>query len=190
MVNTQSNSEDLIIMMKSIAQVEIIDGKGNSQEMNPLLLLKRSRTMTIGLSPLESHDPEGMNVLGVIDQGHAVVQDQGDVARVTHLMKKGGHDQKERRMSIDHPRITRGEMNLLHKINPGGISLGTSPRIKLNSQLCLSQQRVAPSLPPQATAPSPASQQAQALVAQGGACPNGHLLKLSRLHLHNSWRHR
>ena len=135
MLNTQSNSEDLIIMMKSIAQVEMIDEKGDPQEMNLLLLLKRSRTMTVGLSPLENRNPESMSALGVIDQGHAVVQDQGDGVRVTHLMKKGGHDQKERRTSIDHPGIKGGEMNLLHKINLGGISLETSPRIKLNSKL-------------------------------------------------------
>ena len=73
MVSSQSNSGDLIIMMMNIAQVEIVDGKGDLQEMNLLPLhLKKSRMVTIGHSPLVNLDPADMNTRGAIGLGHVV----------------------------------------------------------------------------------------------------------------------
>ena len=155
-------------MTKSIAQIEILDGKGDLQEMNLLLLLKRSRTRTIGLSPLENHDPEGMNVLGVIDQGHAVVQGQGDVVGVTHLMKKrrsrSERKKDEYRSSKDNKRRDGSPPQDQSK----GHQSRDEPSHQTQRQVVPDQQRDTPSQPSQATAPSPAGQQAQAVATRVG----------------------
>ena len=84
----QNTNADPTIMKKSIALVEILDGRNDPQEMN-LHLLKRIQVTTIGQHQPQDLDLEGMSARDVIDLGHVVTQDQEGVEGTTHLTREG-----------------------------------------------------------------------------------------------------
>ena len=129
----QSINDDPIIRKKSIVRVEILDERNDPQEMN--LNPQRAQIMTIGLHRPGDLDLEGMSVQDVIDLGHVVARDPGDVERATHLTKGGDHAQKKERMNISHLKIGEGEMTLLHHRNKRKTGLRTDLPNNLNRKL-------------------------------------------------------
>ena len=128
-----SINADLIITKKSIGRVEILDEESSLQGMN--LHLQRAQMVTIGPHRLEDLDLEGRSAQGVIDLGHVVALDRGDVERAAHLTKGGDHAQIKEKMSISHPKIGEGEMTLLHHCSKRKTGLRTDLPNNLNHNL-------------------------------------------------------
>ena len=129
----RNTNVDLIIRKKSIVQVEMLDERSNLQGMK--LHPQNAQTMTIGLLRQEDPDPVGRSVLDVIDPGHVVAPDQGDVERATHLTKGEGHGQIKEKKNISPPRTGEGEMTLLHHRHKEKTGLRTVLLINHNHRL-------------------------------------------------------
>ena len=111
---TAKDSMDLVITSKSIDLVEILDeGIDPQVKIHPLRIL---REMIIDHSHQEAPDLEDMSTQGVIGQGPVGARDLNDEEEA-HLERRGGHDQKEERVSIDHPKIEEGGIPPLHHKN-------------------------------------------------------------------------
>ena len=105
------NNKGLIITNKSIDLVEILDEGIELQVKDHHLLTLR---MMITDHPhQEAPDPEDMSTPDVIGQGPVGARDL-NVEGEAHLKRRGGHDPKEERVSIDHPKIEEGGIPPLH----------------------------------------------------------------------------
>ena len=82
-------------------------------ENHHLLIL---RMMIIDHPHQEAPDLEDMSTQGVIGQGPVGARDLNDEEEA-HLERRGGHDQKEERVSIDHPKVEEGGIPPLHHKN-------------------------------------------------------------------------
>ena len=105
MIGNSQNSTDLVITSKSIDLAEILDeGIDPQAKIHHLLIL---RMMTIDHHHQEAPDLEDMSTQGVIGQDPVGARDLNDEEEA-HLKRRGGHDQKEERVNIDHPKIEEG----------------------------------------------------------------------------------
>ena len=111
--NNQDN-KDLVITSKSIALVEILDGEIEPQVK--ILPLPIPRRRIVDHAHQEGPGLEGMGTQGVIGQGPVGARGL-NVEGGAHLRRREDHDQKEERVSIDHPRIEGGGIPPLHHKN-------------------------------------------------------------------------
>ena len=108
--NSQDNM-DLVITSKSIDLVGILDeGIDPQAKIHLLLILRR---MIVDHPHQEAPDLEDMSTQGVIGQGPVGARDLNDEEEA-HLEMRGGHDQKEERVTTDHPKIEDGGIPPLH----------------------------------------------------------------------------
>ena len=114
MIGNKQDSTGLVITSKSIDLDETLDeGIDLQVNIHPLRILLR---MIIDHPHQETPDLEDMSIQGVIGQGPVGARDLNDEEEA-HLQRRGGHDRKEERVSIDHPKVEEGGIPPLHHKN-------------------------------------------------------------------------